>query len=149
MSKHNSRLHEFFLHKLDEAPLDPTFQPAPAVKASDSIDADPAAQPSMGDPAMTQDVAAMSNSSLSFFQKNVQSAMSKYGLEQSGFNGEALAQFATALDQLVFQMYQGVQDPASRQKFEADYQKLAADWSIDLTKLFDKVLKLQAHGQPY
>ena len=33
--------------------------------------------------------------------------------------------------------------------FEADYQKLAADWSKDLTKLFDKVLKLKGHTAQY
>jgi hypothetical protein len=144
-------LKEFFIHKLNEGPADPTFQPAPAVKAGDGMD--PAAGGLSGDGmdpnAMTQDVSAMSASSLQFFAKNVQSAVSKYNLEAEGFDAGALSQFASALDELVFQMYQGVQEPATRQSFEADYQKLAADWSKDLTKLFDKVLKLKSHTAQY
>jgi len=144
-------LKEFFIHKLQEGPADPTFKPAPAVKASDAAGAEPVMDPAMGaaDPAMTQDVAAMSNSSLSFFSKNVSSAVSKYNLESEGFDAGALQQFAEALDALCFQMYQGVQEPAERQSFEADYQKLAADWSKDLTKLFDKVLKLKGHAAQF
>ena len=91
----------------------------------------------------------MSSSSLQFFSKNVQSAVSKYNLEQEGFDTSSLQGFAEGLDGLVFQMYQGVQEPAARQSFEADYQKLAADWSKDLTKLFDKVLKLKGHTAQY
>ena len=142
-------LREFFIHKLNEGPADATFKPAPSIKAGP--DADLEAAPEMGadDGTMTQDVAAMSASSLQFFSKNVQSAVSKYNLEAEGFDASALSQFAGALDGLAFQMYQGVQEPAARQAFEADYQKLAADWSKDLTKLFDKVLKLKSHTAQY
>lgn len=142
------KLQEFFIHALKEGPLDKTFEPAPEVEepASSAIPGEPGLG---GEPEMTQDVSAMSNSSLSFFSKNVQSAVSKYNLEQEGFNTQALQQFASALDELAFQMYQGVQEPAERQSFEADYQKLAADWSKDLTKLFDKVLKLKGYAPAY
>ena len=142
-------LREFFVHALREGPADKTFKPAPEVKPSDDIAAEPVGPEMGGEEALTQDVSAMSNSSLSFFSKNVQSAVSKYNLEQEGFNTQALQEFASALDELVFQMYQGVQEPAERQSFEADYQKLAADWSKDLTKLFDKVLKLKGHSAQY
>lgn len=144
-------LKEFFVHAfVNEAPLDKTFKPAPTVKPGDGMDPGAAVGPEMGgEEPMSQDVAAMSASSLSFFAKNVQSAVSKYNLEAEGFNSSALQEFAGALDELVFQMYQGVQDPADRQAFEADYQKLAADWSKDLTKLFDKVLKLKGHSAQY
>ena len=142
------KLKEFFEHAIKEGPLDSTFKPAPEVKPSDGMD--PNLDPGAGaEEPMTQDVAAMSASSLQFFTKNVQSAVSKYNLEQEGFNAAALSEFAGALDELVFQMYQGVQEPAARQSFEADYQKLAADWSKDLTKLFDKVLKLKGHTAQY
>lgn len=139
-------LKEFFAPVLREGPLDPTFHAAPEVKPSDassSGDLPPAEEP------MTQDVAAMSASSLSFFSKNVQSAVSKYGLEQEGFNTAALQEFAAALDEMAFQMYQGVQEPAERQAFESDYQRVAADWSKDLVKLFEKVLKLKGHAPAY
>lgn len=139
-------LKEFFVHKLQEGPLDSTFKSAPEIDANDGMGAEPGADAGED---MTQDVAAMSNSSLQFFTKNVQSAVSKYNLEQEGFDASALEQFAGALDELAFQMYQGVQEPSARQSFEADYQKLAADWSKDLTKLFDKVLKLKGHAGPY
>jgi hypothetical protein len=147
-------LKEFFVHALKEGPRDATFKPSPEIKAADSIDpaADPAAagmDAGLDDPTMTQDVAAQSASSLQFFSKNVQSAVSKYNLESEGFDSSSLQTFAQGMDDLAFQMYQGVQDPASRQAFEADYQKLAADWSKDLTKLFDKVLKLKGHGATY
>jgi hypothetical protein len=142
------KLKEFFEHAIKEGPLDSTFKPAPEIKPSDGMD--PNLDPGAGaEEPMTQDVAAMSASSLQFFTKNVQSAVSKYNLEQEGFNAGALTEFAGALDELVFQMYQGVQEPATRQSFEADYQKLAADWSKDLTKLFDKVLKLKGHTAQY
>jgi len=141
-------LKEFFEHAMREGPLDSTFKAAPEIKPSDGID--PSMDPAAGvEEPMTQDVSAMSASSLQFFTKNVQSAVSKYNLEQEGFDAAALTEFAGALDQLVFQMYQGVQEPATRQAFEADYQKLAADWSKDLTKLFDKVLKLKGHSAQY
>lgn len=143
-------LKEFFEHAISEGPRDGTFKPAPEIKPADGLDPEASVSPEMGgDSAMTQDVAAMSNSSLQFFSKNVQSAVSKYSLEQEGFNTSALQEFAGALDELVFQMYQGVQEPSERQSFEADYQKLAADWSKDLTKLFDKVLKLKGHTAQY
>jgi hypothetical protein len=143
-------LKEFFIHALREGPRDPAFKPAPEVKPSDGIDpgSDVPPPPDAEEP-MTQDVAAMSASSLQFFSKNVQSAVGKYNLEGEGFDIAGLQAFAEALDGLVFQMYQGVQDPAERQGFEADYQKLAADWSKDLTKLFDKVLKLKGYGSMY
>jgi len=147
----SSQLKEFFIHALREGPGDPTFKPAPQVKAGDGV-AEPGIDPAGAggeDPAMTQDVSAMSASSLSFFAKNVASAISKYNLEQEGFDASSLQGFAQGLDGLVFQMYQSVQEPAARQSFEADYQKLAADWSKDLTKLFDKVLKLKSHGAQY
>ncbi len=142
-------LKEFF-GPLGEGPADPTFKPAPSVKPSDDAGFDSAELGLGGAPEPeTQDVAAMSASSLSFFSKNVQSAVSKYDLEQEGFDAGALQGFAAALDGLAFQMYQGVQEPAARQAFEADYQKVAADWSKDLTKLFDKVLKLKGHSPAY
>ncbi len=143
-------LKEFFAPLIKEGPRDPTFKPAPEIKPSDDAGFD-SAEIGLGgvEEPMTQDVAAMSASSLSFFSKNVQSAVSKYSLEQEGFNAQALQEFAGAMDELVFQMYQGVQEPAARQAFEADYQKLAADWSKDLTKLFDKVLKLKGHSPAY
>jgi Skp family chaperone for outer membrane proteins len=103
----------------------------------------------MGLDQTTQDVAKTSASSLSFFSKNVNSAVSKYNLEQEEFNVEALQDFARELDALCVRMYSGVQDPAERQGFEADYQKLSADWSKDLTKLFDKVLKLKGYTAQY
>lgn len=142
-------LMEFFSNHISEGPGDPTFKPAPAIDANAGIDA--AAPPEMGmeDPAMTQDVAVQSASSLNFFSKNVQSAVSKYNLEGEGFDSTTLQGFAQGLDDLIFQMYQGVQEPATRQAFEADYQKLAADWSKDLTKLFDKVLKLKGHSAQF
>jgi hypothetical protein len=147
----NTSLKEFFTHALREGPADATFKPAPQIKAGDGATAglDPAMDPAGADPTMTQDVSAMSASSLSFFAKNVASAISKYSLEQEGFDASSLEGFAQGLDGLVFQMYQGVQEPSARQSFEADYQKLAADWSKDLTKLFDKVLKLKGHGAQY
>jgi hypothetical protein len=145
-----SNLREFFVHKLYEGPRDPAFKPAPEIKPGDAAAIEPGLDAPAGDLPMTQDVAAMSASSLSFFAKNVQSAVSKFGdLAADGFDSSSLDQFAEALDGLVFQMYQGVQEPAERQAFEADYQKLAADWSTDLTKLFDKVLKLKAHSAQY
>lgn len=140
-------LKEFFEHAIKEGPRDATFKAAPEIKPSDGME--PALDAPPVDEPMTQDVAAMSASSLQFFSKNVQSAVSKYNLETEGFNAQALQEFAGALDELVFQMYQGVQEPAERQAFEADYQKLAADWSKDLTKLFDKVLKLKGHTAQY
>jgi hypothetical protein len=146
----SSQLKEFFIHALKEGPTDATFKPAPQIKAGDGAElgaVDPAAA-GMEQP-MTQDVSAMSASSLSFFAKNVASAISKYNLEQEGFDASSLEGFAQGLDGLVFQMYQGVQEPSARQSFEADYQKLAADWSKDLTKLFDKVLKLKGHTAQY
>jgi hypothetical protein len=121
-------LREFFVHKLQEGPLDKTFQPGPEVPA------DPGAEPPAdAEPEMTQDVAKMSASSLQFFTKNVQSAVSKFNMQAEGFDDQALTQFAGALDALCFGIYEQVQDPAARQSFEADYQKLAADWSKDLT----------------
>ena len=140
-------LKEFFIHALREGPGDPTFKAAPEVKPSDGVQGDEPV-PGAEEP-MTQDVAAMSASSLQFFSKNVQSAVGKYNLEGEGFDGAGLQGFAEAHDGLVFQMYQGVQDPSERQGFEADYQKLAADWSKDLTKLFDKVLKLKGYTAQY
>jgi hypothetical protein len=118
-----SMLEQFFVHKLHEGPRDKAFKPSPEVPVKDNPDAidpggDMAPEPGMEDPnlgqddSMTQDVAKMSASSLNFFAKNVQSAVSK---------------------------------PGARQSFESDYQKLAADWAKDLTKLFEKVLKLQGH----
>ena len=137
-------LKEFFIHKLNEGPLDGTFKPPVEVPAEDpGAEAVPGAEPEM-----TQDIAKMSASSLQFFTKNVQSAVSKFNLEQDGFDSSALEQFAGSLDALVFGYYQQVQDPAARQAFEADYQKLAADWSKDLTKLFDKLNKLKGHAGP-
>ena len=137
------KLYEFF-QPMFEGPMDSTFKPAPEIPTDGADQAPPGA----GGPEMTQDVAKMSASSLQFFTKNVQSAVSKYNLEEDGFDTSALEQFAGALDSLVFEMYQGVQDPGDRQSFEADYQKLAADWSKDLTKLFDKVQKLKGHSRP-
>ena len=148
----NNSLLEFFAPALREGPLDKTFKPPAEVPVDDGADMDPGMDPGMdagGDPGMTQDVAKMSASSLQFFTKNVQSAVSKYNLEQEGFDAAALEQFAGALDSLAFQLYEQVQEPATRQAFEADYQKLAADWSKDLTKLFDKVLKLKSHTAQY
>lgn len=144
-------LREFFEHALHEGPGDATFKPAPQVKAAPpGGGVDPGMDDGgMEDPMMTQDVAAQSASSLQFFSKNVQSAVSKYNLEAEGFDSSSLETFAAGIDDLIFQMYQGVQDPSARQSFEADYQKLAADWSKDLTKLFDKVLKLKGHGAQY
>jgi hypothetical protein len=142
------QLKEFFFNHLNEGPADATFKPAPQIKAAPGGDMDPGLDAGM-EPEMTQDVSAMSASSLQFFSKNVQSAVSKYNLEAEGFDTTSLQGFAEGMDQLVFQMYQGVQEPAARQAFEADYQKLAADWSKDLTKLFDKTLKLKSHGAQY
>jgi len=143
-------LKEFFA-PIMEGPGDPTFKEPAEIPVDGGIDPAGAGggMPPEGDPAMTQDVAKMSASSLQFFTKNVQSAVSKYNLQQEGFDDQALTQFAGALDALVFGMYQQVQEPAARQSFEADYQKCAADWSKDLTKLFDKVLKLKGHAGPY
>ncbi len=137
-------LKEFFDPQLREGPLDPTFKTNPEVPADPEAELPPGAEPEM-----TQDVAKMSASSLQFFTKNVQSAVSKYNMQQEGLDDQALAQFASALDALVFGLYEQVQDPPARQAFEADYQKLAADWAKDLTKLFDKVLKLKSHSSPY
>lgn len=138
-------LKEFFFHKLQEGPLDGTFKPPVEVP----VDAEAGAEGVPGaEPEMTQDIAKMSASSLQFFTKNVQSAVSKYNLEQEGFDAQALEQFAGAMDALVFGYYQQVAEPGARQGFEADYQKLAADWSKDLTKLFDKVQKLKGHAGP-
>lgn len=134
-------LKEFFKPMI-EGPQDPTFAAAPEIKPMDGT-----GEPGMDtmDPAPTQDVAKMSASSLSFFSKNVQSAVSKYSLAEEGFDVGSLQAFAGALDNMAFQMYNQVQNPSSRQKFEADYQKLAADWATDLTKLFEKVKKLAGH----
>ena len=137
-------LKEFFIHKLQEGPLDPTFKTGPEVPADPDAELPPGAEPEM-----SQDVAKMSASSLQFFTKNVQSAVSKFNMQAEGFDDEALTQFASALDALVFGLYERVQEPAARQKFESDYQKVAADWSTDLTKLFDKILKLKGHAGPY
>jgi hypothetical protein len=137
-------LKEFFAPVLREGPLDPTFQSNPEVPAEPGAELPPEASPEM-----TQDVAKMSASSLQFFTKNVQSAVSKYNMQQEGFDDQALTQFAGALDALCFGLYQQVQEPADRQSFEAEYQRLAADWAKDLTKLFDKVLKLKSHSSPY
>lgn len=155
-------LKEFFFHTIKEGPRDPAFKPAPEVEAEPGAGADamPPAGPGLdagmgGDmpPAdlagMTQDVSAMSASSLQFFSKNVQSAVSKYDLEADGFDTSALMAFAGALDQMALQVYQQVQEPEARQAFEADYQKLAADWSKDLTKLFGAVMKLKSHTAQY
>jgi hypothetical protein len=147
-------LKEFF-NPLIEGPRDPSFKPAPEIEVEPEAGALPPPEGGVdpagagGDPAMTQDVAKMSASSLQFFTKNVQSAVSKYNMQDEGFDDQALQQFAGAMDSLVFGMYQSVQDPAARQSFEADYQKVAADWAKDLTKLFDKVLKLKGHAGPY
>ena len=137
-------LKEFFSPMLREGPLDPTFKTGPEVPMEPGAELPPGAEPEM-----TQDVAKMSASSLQFFTKNVQSAVSKYNMQQEGFDDQALQQFAGALDALCFGLYEQVQEPAERQSFEADYQKLAAEWAKDLTKLFDKVLKLKSHGSPY
>jgi hypothetical protein len=144
---HESKLLEFFQHVMSEGPLDKTFSAAPEIPAGgDEMGVEPGLE-GAGD--MTQDVAKMSASSLQFFTKNVNSAASKYQLEQEGFDISSLHQFAGALDALVFGMYEGVQEPTERQKFEEEYQKLAASWSTDLTKLFDKVLKLKSYSNPY
>lgn len=137
-------LKEFFSPMLREGPLDPTFKTGPEVPAEPGAELPPGAEPEM-----TQDVAKMSASSLQFFTKNVQSAVSKYNMQQEGFDDQALTQFAGALDALCFGLYEQVQEPAERQSFEADYQKLAAEWAKDLTKLFDKVLKLKGHSAQY
>lgn len=137
-------LKEFF-GPMIEGPLDPTFQAAPEVKAADGVPVD--ADPGLPDPdMMTQDVAKTSASSLNFFSKNVQSAVSKYNLQSEGFDSSLLQGFAQALDDFAYQQYTTVQNPASRQAFEVDYQKIAADWSKDLTKLFEKLLKLRGHS---
>lgn len=147
-------LKEFFVHKLQEGPGDPTFKKAPEIPVDDPT-VDPGIDPAGagGDPdanpMMTQDVSKMSASSLQFFTKNVQSAVSKYNLEQEGFDAGALEQFAGAIDSMVQQMYEQVQEPAERQSFESDYQTVAAKWSESLTKLFDQLLKLKSHAQPY
>jgi len=140
----NTNLKEFFAPMLKEGPLDPTFKTGPEVPAEPEAELPPGAEPEM-----TQDVAKMSASSLQFFTKNVQSAVSKYNMQAEGLDDQALTQFAGALDAMTFGMYEQVADPAARQSFEADYQKLAADWAKDLTKLFDKVLKLKSHGSEY
>lgn len=132
-------LKEFF-EPLLEGPSDPTFKPAPSVKPMD-----PAGSPGMDTvaPPPTQDVAKMSASSLSFFSKNVQSAASKFQLE--GFDPSGLQAFAASLDDACYQIYSQVQSPQARQSFEADYQKVAADWSKDIAKLLEKVAKLAGH----
>lgn len=150
-----SMLEQFFIHKLHEGPRDKAFKPSPEVPVKDNPDAidpggdmapDPGMEdPGMEDPGMTQDVAKMSASSLQFFAKNVQSAVSKYNLENEGFDSQALRQFAQAMDDFVYNQYTSITNPGARQSFESDYQKLAADWAKDLTKLFEKVLKLQGH----
>ena len=143
-------LKEFFEHAMNEGPRDGTFKPAPEIKPADGMDpeADAGALPGAEDP-MTQDVAAMSASSLQFFSKNVGSVNQKLNLEGSGFDVAALEQYASGLDGMVFQLYQQVQEPTDRQAFEADYQKLAADWSKDLSKFFEKLLKLKSHTNQY
>lgn len=141
-------LTEFFEHALSEGPRDTTFKPAPEVKpvASSSTDMEePAA-----DLPPTQDVAPATPEELDYFAKNAQSAVAKFSdLANEGFDSAALVQFATALDQLVGQIYQAVQDPAERQDFEVEAQKVSGDFAKDLAKLFDKVLKLRAYGQQY
>lgn len=138
-------LEQFFVHKLREGPRDATFKPAPAVP----VEADPEAAVDPGmDPAMTQDVAPVE---MNFFSDNAQSVISKYSqqLAAEGFDTTSLQTFAQSLDQFCMQMYGGVGDPASRQGFEADYQKAAADWSKGLTKFFDSLLKLKSHASQY
>lgn len=131
-------LKEFF-EPMVEGPTDPTFQAAPTVKPMDA-----AGQPGMDTLAPdTQDVAKMSATSLSFFSKNVQSAASKFQLE--GFDSSGLQAFAASLDDAAYNLYGQVQNPQARQKFEAEYQKIAADWSTDLTKLLEKVARLAGH----
>src|SRR3990172_2793982 len=104
-------LKEFF-KPLFEGPRDAAFKPAPEIKPSDDVDVDPIA-PDMGaEEPLSQDVNPMSSSDLQFFSKNVTSAAGKYNLEQDGFDPAALQEFAGALDGLVFQMYQTVQDPS-------------------------------------
>ena len=149
-------LKEYFSFALVEGPHDTTFKPAPEVKpvASSSTEEDPAAASLGGaaapEPAMTQDVAPMEPAQLSFFAQNAQSAVEKFSdLANEGFDTAALDQFAAAVDGLVAQMYQGVQDPAERQDFEVEAQKCAGDFAKDLAKLFDKVLKLRSYSQPY
>ncbi|OGR26114.1 MAG: hypothetical protein A2139_08025 [Desulfobacca sp. RBG_16_60_12] len=139
-------LQEFFHHSLVEGPRDTTFKPAPEVKPVTSSETDaPEA-----DLAPTQDMAPLESSKLDFFAKNVQSAADKFAdLANEGFDTGALLQFASALDQLVGQMYQGIQEPAERQDFEVEAQKVAGDLSKDLSKVFEKVLKLRAYGQQY
>ena len=147
-------LNEFFDFALREAPRDTTFKPAPAIKpvvSSSSDEMEPGAEAGMdAEPALTQDVAPMDASELDFFAKNAQSAVAKFSdLANEGFDSEALTQFAHAMDQMVAQMYQTVQDPAERQDFEVEAQKVSGDFAKDLAKLFDKVLKLRAYGQQY
>ena len=137
-------LKEFF--QLGEGPRDPAFKPAAEVPVGAGLDAmDPAAA-ELGDDTMTQDVAPLPTEDLNFFAKNVQSAVSKYNLETEGFDSSGVQAFAEGLDQFVLAMYANVQSPNARQGFEVDYQKIAADWSKDLTKLFEKVLKLSGHA---
>jgi hypothetical protein len=141
-----SALKTFFEHSLREGPRDTTFKPAPEVKpvASATDDAPETELPP------TQNVAPLESSELDFFAKNVQSAADKFAdLANEGFDTGALLQFASALDQLVGQMYQGIQEPAERQDFEVEAQKVAGDLSKDLSKVFEKVLKLRAYGQQY
>jgi hypothetical protein len=150
-------LREFFIHKLREGPLDGTFKPAPEVKADPAAGGEPGMDPEMdpvagpgGEPQMTQDVAPAQASELSFFSANAQSAVGKFeDLQSEGFDSQALIQFAGAMDALVAQIYQVVQDPSERQDFEVEAQKVAADFSKDLAKLFDNVLSLKAYGNQY
>lgn len=136
-------IREFFLHKLQEGPRDPSFKPAPEVKPDDGIDAASVTDPA-ADPAMTQDVAPMEE--LSFFSQAARSAVSKYDLAADGFDSAALDAFASALDGMVEQAYSAVQDPSARQSFEADAMKMSADFGKDVSKLFDKVMKLKGHA---
>jgi hypothetical protein len=146
-------LKEFFEPMMKEGPRDGTFKPAPEVKPAVGADPEAAvvatgddmgAMPGM-DPAMTQDVAKMSSSSLSFFTKNVNSVVQKFNLMGEGFAVEGLTEYATSLDDYAYNIYAQVGDPAARQAFEADYQKMAADWSRDLAKQLQKIQDLKKH----
>lgn len=137
-----SNLKEFFVHVLREGPGDPTFHAAPEVKPIPGEEGQ--VDPSVGLPAPTQDVAPTSGEDLSFFSKNVGSTVGK--LQLDGFDSGALQQFASALDQYVYEQYGRVQDPGERQSFEAEYQKCAADFSGDMFKLLEKVKAFASYG---
>lgn len=137
-------INEFFAPqlRLREGPSDSTFKPAPEIKpAGDELGADGGDIADPIDPGMTQDVAPADPADMSFFVKNAQSVASKYPeLPADGVVG-----LAEGLDTFAFDIYSQVQDPAARQAFEADYQKLAADFGRDMAKFLEKAAGLKKH----